>query len=203
MSIRSRKRNGYIGNFDSSFLSCEKDTEEIVKKLFVTSRPHSDTLIKLLTINTPDCLDDEENEAYKQRIMEMSVSELIDKGYIRFKPKLGMQENEEVKSYLIITFDNFTPNATNPYYRDCTLMIDVICHTDYWSLTNYRQRPIKIMGYVDGILNGERMSGIGTLQFMGASELVLTEELSGYCMIYSATHGVDDAIPVVEEDYEE
>ena len=39
----------------------------------------------------------------------MSVSELIDKGYIRFKPKLGMQENEEVKSYLIITFDVPSP----------------------------------------------------------------------------------------------
>lgn len=199
MSLRSKKMNGYIGNFESSFLSCEKDTEEIVKRLFITSRPYSDMLKRLLVINTKDCMDDLDNQVYEETLRNMSVKDLIDKGYIRFKPKLGMQENEEVRSYLVITFDNFTPNATNPYYRDCTIMIDVICHTDYWELTNYRQRPLKIMGYTDGILNGSRLSGIGTLNFLGASELVLTEELSGYCLVYSATHGVDDAIPVEDE----
>lgn len=199
MSLRSKKMNGYIGNFESSFLSCEKDTEEIVKRLFITSRPYSDMLKRLLVINTKDCMDDLDNQVYEETLRNMSVKDLIDKGYIRFKPKLGMQENEEVRSYLVITFDNFTPNATNPYYRDCTIMIDVICHTDYWELTNYRQRPLKIMGYADGILNGSRLSGIGTLNFLGASELVLTEELSGYCLVYSATHGVDDAIPVEDE----
>lgn len=199
MSLRSKKMNGYIGNFESSFLSCEKDTEEIVKRLFITSRPYSDMLKRLLVINTKDCMDDLDNQVYEETLRNMSVKDLIDKGYIRFKPKLGMQENEEVRSYLVITFDNFTPNATNPYYRDCTIMIDVICHTDYWELTNYRQRPLKIMGYVDGILNGSRLSGIGTLNFLGASELVLTEELSGYCLVYSATHGIDDAIPVEDE----
>jgi len=199
MSLRSKKMNGYIGNFESSFLSCEKDTEEIIKRLFITSRPYSDMLKRLLVINTKDCMDDLDNQVYEETLRNMSVKDLIDKGYIRFKPKLGMQENEEVRSYLVITFDNFTPNATNPYYRDCTIMIDVICHTDYWELTNYRQRPLKIMGYADGILNGSRLSGIGTLNFLGASELVLTEELSGYCLVYSATHGVDDAIPVEDE----
>ena len=31
----------------SSFLSCEKDFETILKKLFVTSKPYSDVLKKL------------------------------------------------------------------------------------------------------------------------------------------------------------
>ncbi|MBQ8206366.1 MAG: hypothetical protein IJZ77_02795, partial [Bacilli bacterium] len=98
-------------------------------------------------------------------------------------------------------FDNFTPNPGNPYYRDCTVMIDVICHTDYWDIGNYRLRPLKIAGYIDGILNESRLSGIGTFQFAGCSEIVLDEHLSGYCLIYSATHGADDNVP--EEDEEE
>jgi len=41
----------------SSFLSCEKDTETILKTLFVDSKPYSDILKRLLIINNPDCLD--------------------------------------------------------------------------------------------------------------------------------------------------
>jgi hypothetical protein len=34
----------------SSFLSCEKDTEIILRKLFVESRPYSDILKRLLVV---------------------------------------------------------------------------------------------------------------------------------------------------------
>jgi hypothetical protein len=42
--------------FTSSFLSCEKDMQLILKKLFVQSQPYSNDLKKLLIINTKDCL---------------------------------------------------------------------------------------------------------------------------------------------------
>ena len=41
----------------SSFLSVDKDIEEILRTLFVSNRPHSDILKRLLIINNPDCLD--------------------------------------------------------------------------------------------------------------------------------------------------
>ena len=44
--------------FNSSFLSCEKDIETILKKLFIESKPYSDILKRLLVINTKDCLED-------------------------------------------------------------------------------------------------------------------------------------------------
>lgn len=189
---RSAKMNGYQGKFESSFLSCEKDTESIIKKLFVDSKPYSDILKRLLTINTPDCLDDMTNQVYNDKIKQTSVADLSKEGYVRLNPKITMGENEEVKSYIVISFDNFRPNETNPYYRDCTVMIDILCHTDYWDIGNYRQRPIKIAGYIDGILNGTKLSGIGSFNFLGCNELVLSENLSGYCLVYDATHGVDD-----------
>ena len=192
--MRGAKMNGYVGEFKSSFLSREKDIETIIKKLFVDSRPYSDELKRLLLINTKDCLDDKTNPVYIKKINDTSVAKLGEEGYIRITPKIKLGENEEVKSYIVISFDNFTPNETNPYYMDCVIMIDILCHTDYWELGNYRLRPLKIAGYIDGILNKTKLSGIGTLQRIGCNELVLDETLSGYCLMYAATHGADDYI---------
>lgn len=186
--------------FESPFFSCEKDTKTIVEKLFVDTKPYSDYLKRLLVINTKDCLDDKENPKYIQKIKETQVKDLINKGYIRLNPKLKLGEHEEVKNYIVISYDNFTPTETNDQYADCILMIDIICHSDYWDLGDFRIRPIKIAGYINGLLNGARMSGIGKLQWIGMNEIVLTEELSGYCLMYSATHGVDDIEKIPLED---
>lgn len=197
--MRGSRFNGFQGELKSSFLSCEKDTEAIIRKLFVESKPYSDLLKRLLLINTDDCLNDMTNQEYINIIKNTSISDLRKEGYIRLEPKIKLKENEEVKSYIVISFDNFTPNATNPQFRDCVVMIDIICHTDYWDVGNFRLRPLKIAGYIDGILNENKLSGIGTFQFLGCNEIVLSEELSGYCLMYSAVHGSDDMIPSDDE----
>ena len=184
--------------FSSSFLSCEKDIEEILRKLFISSKPYSDYLKKLLVINTQDCLDNNSSTTIQQKIADMSLAKLRQEGYIKLEPKIPLSEHEEVKSYIIVSCDNFTTNVTNPYYRDCTVTFDIICHTDYWDLGNYRVRPLKIAGYIDGILNKARLSGIGTFQFMGCNQLVLNETLSGYTLMYRAVHGNDDNIAAEE-----
>jgi hypothetical protein len=56
----------------STMLSIEKDTETIIKKLFIESRPYSDILKRLLVIQTPDCLDKEYD------VSQWSVKKLID-----------------------------------------------------------------------------------------------------------------------------
>lgn len=182
-------------DFTSSFLSCEKDLEEILRRLFIESQPYSDELKKLLVINTKDCLDNKTSEVYKNAIKDMSLAKLRDEGYIKFEPKVKMPEHEEIKSYLIFSFDHFVTNQKNPEYRDCNVYIDILCHTDCWDLGNFRIRPLKIAGYIDGILNKARLSGIGTFQFAGCNELVLDETLSGYTLSYYAIHGTDDVLP--------
>lgn len=177
----------------SSFLSCEKDTELILKKLFFDNRPYSDVLKKLLIINTEDCIDEKSKNAkhYQKFIDELSVKDLRKNGYIKLEPKIKLEEHEEVKSYILLSFDNFTPNDTNPEYRDCTVTFDVICHTDYWDIQNYQLRPMKIVGYIDGILNDTKLTGIGKFHFLGCNELILDENLSGYTLMYRAVHDVD------------
>ena len=182
-------------DFTSSFLSCEKDLQTILRKLFVESQLYSNDLKKLLVINTPDCLDNTTSTVYQNAIKDMSIAALKDNGYIRIAPRIEMPEHEEVKSYLVFSFDDFRPNASNPEFRDCNVYIDVLCHTDCWDLGNFRVRPIKICGYIDAILNRARLSGIGKFQFAGCTELVLDETLSGYTISFSAIHGTDDVLP--------
>ncbi len=183
--------------FNSSFLSCEKDIETILKKLFIESKPYSDILKRLLVINTKDCLEDN-SEVVLNKIQQTTLSQLIKDKYIRLSPKIEIEEHDEVKAYLIISSDNYTTNENNPYYRDCTITFDIICYTDYWDIGNYRLRPLKIAGYIDGILNNAKLSGIGTFNFIGCNELILNETLSGYTLSYRAIHGNDDKIVPVE-----
>lgn len=189
------KRNVIMpaSKFNSSFLSCQKDIETILRKLFIESKPYSDYLKRLLIINTEDCLDTD-NPIYNEQIKK-SLKEIIDEGYISFIPKIKFGEHEKVKSYLVISIDNFSSNSTNPYYRDCTVNFDIICHTDYWDIGDYQVRPLKIVGYIDGILNECKLSGIGTFNFLGCNQLLLNQELSGYTLSYRAVHGNDDKLP--------
>ena len=197
-SIKNYINEDGTTNLKSSFLSCEKDAELIIKKLFIDSRPYSDELKRLLLINTKDCLDDRINPIYREKITKTSIADMTDQQYIRLVPKLTFGENEEVKSYIVISFDNFSPANTNEYYRDCIIEIDIICHPDYWDLGNYRLRPLKIAGYIDGILNNTKLTGIGELKFRSCDEIILKDNLCGYCLMYTAVHGDDDRIPPEE-----
>lgn len=72
----------------SSFLSCEKDTELILRKLFIESRPYSDILKRLLVVQAPDCLDKNYN------VDEYSLARLVEEGYIVIEPKIQLHEHE-------------------------------------------------------------------------------------------------------------
>ena len=175
----------------SSFLSCEKDMETILKKLFIEYPKHARELKKLLIINTKDCLD---NPKYDSIVDKFSLKDLIDKGYIRTNTHVKMKEFEEVKSYIYINFDNFTPNATNMEFRDCNFYFTIICDDECWDLGDYRQRPLKIAGYIDGLLQGEKLSGIGECWFSGCTAIA-DNYFSGYVLAFNAIHGSDDFIP--------
>ena len=177
-------------NYKSTFLSHAEDQETIWRKLFVESRPYSDMLKKLLIINTPDCLDRTQDQ-YQRKIEQYTIKDLHDNQYIKATPKHTFGEHEEVKSYIMLDFDDFSPSE-NPRYRNCVISFTIISQLDYWELDDYQLRPWMIAGYVDGIMNDTRLSGIGKLQFMGAQQLVLNEYLGGVMLRYSASHSEAD-----------
>ena len=191
----------------SSFLSCEKDAEEIVKLLFVKSDPYSDKLKRLLIINNPDCLnpkDQDTDKKYKNLIDSKPLSVLRKEGYIRLNPKIARGQHQEIKSYILMTFDNFSPNRIDPKFMDCTLNFDIICYDDEWDLEGFQIRPIMIAGYIDGILNSLsnenkvawqnkgasniKLSGMGQYALLGCNLVVLNEDISMYTLSYRALH---------------
>lgn len=191
--MRIQSKDIIAKNLKTSFMSVAKDQETIWRKLLVES-DYKNLLKRLLVINTKDCLD-LSNQAYSEDIDKFSIRDLMDKGYIRVIPKLEFGEHEEVKAYIMLEFDDFVP-TDNPEFRDCVISFTIICHLDYWGLDDYQLRPHLIAGYIDGIMDNTKLSGIGTLQFLGASQIVLNEYLGGIMLRYVATHGAgDDSIP--------
>lgn len=177
----------------SSFLSCEKDTDTILRKLFVESKPYSDDLKRLLVDQSADCLDT------KRDVSTYSLARLIQEQYIMLGPKIELPENDQLKSFVVLSFDKFTPTS-NPEFRDCMVHFDIVCHHDTWNLGNFRQRPFKILGHIDGILNKSKLSGIGELNFVGCVYELVNEDWSFYSLTYQAVHGSDDRIAPEDEE---
>ena len=177
-------------DFHASFLSCEKDMETIVEKLFIKSRPYSDILKRLLIIDQKNCLDANQGQ-YTTIINQYNLHKMKESGYLLFVPRVSQLIHEPLKSRILIEFDDFVPTS-NSQYRDCTISFTILCPLDTWELEDYKLRPHQIAGYIDGILNNARLSGIGTLQFLGASQIVLDEQYGGIIVRYTATHGNDD-----------
>ena len=192
----------------SSFFSCKKDTETILKELFVKSGTYSDRLKRLLIVNNPDCLD-MSNQKYQKLIDSKSLSTLRKQGYVRTNPKIARKEFEEIKSFILLTYDNFSSNAVDPKFMDCTLNFDIICYDDEWDLDDFQIRPIVIAGYIDGILNSisndnkiawqnrgtssnVKLSGMGEYYFLGLNLVVLNEDISMYTLSYRALHFTED-----------
>lgn len=161
----------------SSFLSVEKDMSIITSTLLKNER-----LKRLLHYTTKDCLD-------RPNLTEDQSIELIGKN-VKLVPKLYVDGS--VLNYIIVSFDNFTRNNTNPEFRDNIIEFDIICHFDQWQLKDFQLRPYRIAAEIDSILDGKHLTGIGELEFLGANQMILTDEYAGLCLMYSAIHGEED-----------
>lgn len=172
----------------SSFLSAEKDLNLIVDKMLKNKR-----LTRLLFHTNKNALKERD-------LTEDEIIDLIGKN-IKTVPKLTV--DGEVLNYIIINFDNFAPNGTNPQFRDNIVEFDIICHFDQWQLADMELRPYKIAAEIDSMFNNQKLTGIGELQFLGGNQIILTSEFAGFCLMYEAIHGGEDKAPMTpNEDVE-
>ena len=161
----------------SSFLSINKDLDIIINRILKNER-----LQKLLYYTNATPLDqDSLNEDERLSLLTNNI---------KIVPKLYIDGS--VLNYIIVSFDNFIPNATNPEFRDNIISFDIICHFDQWQLKDFNLRPYRIAAEIDTLLNNTHLTGIGTLQFLGCNQLLVNEEFAGVSLMYSAIHGDDD-----------
>ena len=171
----------------SSFLFVDKDMELISQKILSNER-----VKRLLYYTTADAI-------RKPNLTSEQSIELFGKN-IKRVPKLYVDGS--VLNYILIQFDNFIPNNTNPEFRDNTIEFDIICHLDQWELTDFQLRPYRIAAELDSMLDKKRLTGIGKLEFTGASQIILNNEFAGLCLKYRAIHGEEDKkfMPNPEDD---
>ena len=160
----------------ASFLAREKDLELIVDLILKNER-----LKKLLYYTSPDCLD-------RPNVPQDKALELFNKN-IKLVPKLLI--DQDVLNYILINFDVFTPSG-NPEFRDNMIEFDIICHFNQWQLKDFGLRPYKIAAEIDTMIQGKKLTGLGDIEFVGANQMVLTDEFAGLCLMYQTVHGTED-----------
>lgn len=164
----------------SSFLSMEKDLSIILDKILSNER-----LKKLLYYTTRNALS-------QPNLTEEQSLSLIGKN-IKIIPKLFV--DPDVLNYLIITFEDFTPNSTNPEFRDSNIIFTIVCHMDQIQLEDLKLRPYRIAAELDTMFQNKHLTGIGTVQFSISPQMVVVnEEFVALRLTYSTIHGGEDKV---------
>ena len=142
----------------------------------------NERLKKLLYYNTKDCLN-------RPNLTEEETMSLFGKN-IKIIPKLYVDGS--VENYIIIIFNHFIQNNNNPEFRDNIIEFNIICHFDQWQLQDFQLRPYRIAAELDSVFDKAHLTGIGCLEFIGASQFPLNDEFAGICLRYNAIHGEED-----------
>ena len=174
----------------SSFLSINKDMKLLVDKFL-----SNDRLCKLLHYTDKNALE-HKNLTDEEKIAMFNKE-------IKIVPKLYIDKS--VLSYIIISFDNFIESG-NPEFRDNIIEFDIICHFDQWPMKDFDLRPYRIAAEIDSMLDKQKLTGIGLIEFLGANQIILNDEFAGICLMYKTYHGEEDKQlmpnPVEQETFE-
>ena len=102
---------------------------------------------------------------------------------IRFTPRVGAQET--TKSILVMSLIGGSRDARNK--EILVLPINFYLYVPYtqWVIEGNELRPFLLMSYIDEILDGKSIGGIGTLRSVDFQLDSITDEMCCYRMGYS------------------
>lgn len=87
-------------------------------------------------------------------------------------------------SFIIVVFDNYTINPSNPDFKLSRIRFDVVCPFSEWVVNADNLRPYLLMQEIDTMFNQAKLNGLGNLQFTHSAPLVLSPQMGGYSMYY-------------------
>lgn len=167
----------------SSFLGMAKDTSLIMEKILSNKK-----VLRLLYYTSPDCL----KWGPDKDLTPAQIKELFANKQISNVPNITV--DKDFQSYLRVTFDAFTPNQSNTFYRDHIVCIKIVCHISNWNLGDFELRPYRIAGEIDAMLQGQHLTGIGLLEFLSADQNIYDNEYAGVTLRYLAIRGNEDKV---------
>lgn len=161
----------------SSFLSINKDLDIIISRILKNER-----LQKLLYYPVRNALD-------QKNLTEDQQMELLEKN-IKIVPKILV--DYETQTYIVIEFNNFATNDSNPEFRDNSITFVIYCNYDQWQLNDFNLRPYRIAAELDSMFNNTRLTGIGKLEFVHAYQTLIDDTYGCVRLVYAAIHGEED-----------
>lgn len=144
-------------------------------------------IVKCLLANEKLCkliFYDETNIDDKPNLTNEQKDELIEK---RLRTVPNIDFDDKVKTFIIIGFDDFSLNSTNPEFINQSISITIYCHKDIWKINNGQLRPFLILNEIHQVLCGSRDFGIGRLMLASGGLSVLSSEMAGYIIKYIST----------------
>ena len=135
---------------------------------------NNQTLCRLLKYQDPDALDETKHE--KVNGVDLLHKQIV---LIPKYPEDGIEY-----SWVLVVFDNFIINPSNPDFKLARIRFDVVCPYTEWVINANNLRPYLIMEQIDKMFNQAKLSGLGNLQFTHSTPLVLSPQVGGYSMYY-------------------
>lgn len=160
----------------SSFLSISKDTAIIIDLIL-----KNNNLKKLLHYASKDCLS-------KPNLSEDESLELVGKNILLTR---HVELDPTINNYLLITFDGFA-QSSNPEFRTNMIEFDILCQKEQQVLQDFELRQHRIAAEIDSMLNTQRLTGLGQVEFVQAVNVVLENNFMGFCIRYRVYHGEED-----------
>lgn len=114
---------------------------------------------------------------------DFDTDELFNKN-IRVIPKVP-DFDQEKGSFIVILLDQFAVDPQNIEVKLVEIRIDIICPMDQWAINEESLRPFLIMSEIQNSFDGIKISGIGSLNFIKAERLVISENYAGYSMTFN------------------
>lgn len=173
--LRSQGDKALLGRY-SSFNTVEKTLGNVVELLLKNER-----LKRLLYYSDRKAL-------RLPKLTQEQTYSLLNTS-IKIVPQVGI--DDDVKSYVILTLDNFVPEENQTTFRRFQLQVDILCNYEYWNLEDFKLRPYAIAGEVDALINNSFITGVGVADFVGAKSLV-TEDMGGLTLCYIVEAFTDD-----------
>jgi hypothetical protein len=100
-------------------------------------------------------------------------------------PRVGTREDS--RSVIAIYVPKALGLSGNSEFKTVTIAIDVFVPLTHWIIKNSNLRPFAIMGEIQKSLRGKTINGLGKIEGGDFDLTLLTDEMSGYRMVFNIT----------------
>jgi hypothetical protein len=82
-------------------------------------------------------------------------------------------------SVINVIFEDFELGRSNNAFKNGVLSFKILCHTSLWKMTG-GLRPFNILKELDELFNGQRILGVGKLEYLNTRLLWANNDYVGY-----------------------